>query len=341
MAILVPLSSVQMIASGFITSMSWPVSICLARTSPGPCPLRRMRFGPSPCMRRPIPFTLRTISVISSSTPGSEENSCSTPSICSEVIAAPCSEESSTRLSALPSVRPKPRSNGSATTTATREVSSPGSTESCFGLMRACQFFCSTSGTSCRSGATAIVAASNPGRDQRRPRIRGGAPGAGALDPAPLGRPATIMRDRGDVADGRHREAHRLQRAGVGVGALAAARQAFAVPQAAIAAEIHQLLDVHRHLAPQIAIDGVVAVDQLADAQHLVVGQLVDAPLRRNRHRRADLLRRGAADTVDVGEPDRDPLLTRDVDASYTRHLRLSCGCRAMPKAAVGRRPAL
>jgi hypothetical protein len=42
-------------------------------------------------------------------------NSCSTPSILTEVMAAPWSELRSTRRSELPSVVPKPRSSGSAT----------------------------------------------------------------------------------------------------------------------------------------------------------------------------------------------------------------------------------
>ncbi len=52
------------------------------------------------------------MSVTSSTTPGSDENSCRTPSILTAVIAAPSIEESSTRRSALPIVVPKPRSNG-------------------------------------------------------------------------------------------------------------------------------------------------------------------------------------------------------------------------------------
>jgi hypothetical protein len=122
-------------------SMSWPVSIMPAVISPGPEALRRMRFGPSPCILRPIALTLSTMSVTSSRTPGIEENSCSTPSIWIDVTAAPCSEESSTRRSALPSVRPKPRSSGSATMVATRLDSPTASTASLFGLIRACQFF--------------------------------------------------------------------------------------------------------------------------------------------------------------------------------------------------------
>src|SRR5687767_8359327 len=81
-----------------------------------------------------------------------------------------------------------------------------------------------------------------------------------------------------------------LAGAGVGVGALAADRQVLAVPEAPVAAEIHQPLDVHRHFAAQIAFDPVVAVDRLADAYDLVVGELADAPLGRNADLPADLL---------------------------------------------------
>ena len=54
------------------------------------------------------------MSVASSTTPGIGENSCSTPSILTAVIAAPSIEDSSTRRSALPMVVPNPRSNGCA-----------------------------------------------------------------------------------------------------------------------------------------------------------------------------------------------------------------------------------
>ncbi len=99
-------------------SMSCPVSISSAVTSPGPSARSRMRFGPSPCMRRPIDLMFRMMSVTSSRTPGIDENSWSTPSICTEVIAAPCSDDSRIRRSELPRVSPKPRSSGSATTMA-------------------------------------------------------------------------------------------------------------------------------------------------------------------------------------------------------------------------------
>ena len=54
------------------------------------------------------------MSVVSSTTPGIDENSCSTPSILTAVIAAPSIEDSRIRRKALPIVVPKPRSNGCA-----------------------------------------------------------------------------------------------------------------------------------------------------------------------------------------------------------------------------------
>ena len=55
-------------------------------------------------------FRFRMMSVTSSITPESEENSWRTPSILIAVIAAPSTEESRIRRSALPIVVPKPRS---------------------------------------------------------------------------------------------------------------------------------------------------------------------------------------------------------------------------------------
>src|SRR5215469_878355 len=193
-------------------SMSWPSSIMPARTSPGPPARSRMRFGPSPCIRSAIPLMLSTTSVTSSSTPGSDENSCSTPSIWTEVMAAPWRDDSSTRRSALPRVSPKPRSRGSATTVAIRAGSSPASIASCFGLMRACQFFWIT--------RLSFAFADEPPLAISCERA-GGPPRAGAapfpydslLNTPPLRRTASVVRYRRDVADRGDGETHRLERA--------------------------------------------------------------------------------------------------------------------------------
>ena len=93
-----------------------------------------------------------------------------------------------------------------------------------------------------------------------------------------------------------------------------------AVAQAAIAAQIHQPLDVHRHFAAQIAFDEIVAVDDFADLDDFGVGQVVDAALWRDADLLADLLGLGGANSMDIAQADFDSLLGGDIDAGDTCH---------------------
>src|SRR4051794_14530589 len=111
-----------------------------------------------------------------------------------------------------------------------------------------------------------------------------------------------------------------LAGARIGMRALAADRQALAVAQAAIAGEVHQPLDVHRGLAAKVALDLVVAVDFLADVEDFLVGQVLDSLFGRDSEFLSDLLGRGAADSVDVGERHFDALVGGDVDPGDTSH---------------------
>src|ERR1700727_1860688 len=97
--------------------------------------------------------------------------------------------------------------------------------------------------------------------------LRGRAPAAGLaifLGPVPTG--AALIGQRricdaataangllGDLLLAGDRDCLPLARARIGVGALAAHRQPAAMTQPAIAAQVHQPLDVHRDLAPQVA----------------------------------------------------------------------------------------
>src|SRR5512139_3643901 len=104
------------------------------------------------------------------------------------------------------------------------------------------------------------------------------------------------------------------------MGRLTADRQALAVAQTAIAGEIHQSLDVHRHFAAQIAFDLVIGVDRLADLQDFLVRQILDAALRPDAELGGDFLGLGAPNAVDVGERDLYALIGRDVDTRDTCH---------------------
>src|SRR5262245_58533042 len=103
--------------------------------------------------------------------------------------------------------------------------------------------------------------------------------------------------------------------------ALAANWQTFTVAQTAIAAEIHQALDVELHVAPQVAFDHVVAVDDFANLEHLGVGQLGDAALRRQINLAHDILSGLVPDPMDVLERDDHAFVGRQIDTRDTSHL--------------------
>src|SRR3954449_4268029 len=83
------------------------------------------------------------------------------------------------------------------------------------------------------------------------------------------GRPASAAASLFAMSDhfllGDRALARALAGAGVGLGALAAHRQCAAVPQPAVAADLHQPLDVHRDLLAEIALDTTLVLDHLAD----------------------------------------------------------------------------
>src|SRR3546814_5277466 len=73
-----------------------------------------------------------------------------------------------------------------------------------------------------------------------------------------------------------------LAGARIGVRALTADGKALAVTKAAIAGQVHEPLDVHRNFAAKVALHGEVAVDQFADLEHFLIGQVLDATLCRD-----------------------------------------------------------
>src|SRR5688500_492446 len=68
-----------------------------------------------------------------------------------------------------------------------------------------------------------------------------------------------------------------LAGASVRVGALATDREAPAVAQATVRAEVDEPLDVHGDHLAELALDPVAALDDLAQARDLVVGELEHA----------------------------------------------------------------
>src|SRR5438105_8550824 len=119
-----------------------------------------------------------------------------------------------------------------------------------------------------------------------------------------------------------HAPAGPLARSRVRMGALPADRQSLPVPDAPIAPDVHEALDVHRDLAAKVAFHLELALDDLADARGLVLvpgphplvgvdgGALQHAPGRR------------LADAVDVREGHLTALVAGQIDSGHACHIR-------------------
>ena len=86
-----------------------------AVTSPGPLKSILIILSSLSCIFNLTHFKLTIISGTSSTTPGTVENSCTTPSIFTLVIAAPGNDDNKILLNEFPIVIPYPRSSGSHT----------------------------------------------------------------------------------------------------------------------------------------------------------------------------------------------------------------------------------
>jgi hypothetical protein len=91
--------------------------------------------------------------------------------------------------------------------------------------------------------------------------------------------------------------------------------------EAAVAAEIHQALDVHLNLAPKVALDLVVRLQDLTDPLDLTLGELLRHPVPGYPRLVADAARRGLPDAEEVRERINDVLVTGKVDACYAGHV--------------------
>src|SRR5262249_34009502 len=113
------------------------------------------------------------------------------------------------------------------------------------------------------------------------------------------------------------------------MGALAADREAATVAEAPVATEVHQPLDIDCDLAPQVAFDHVVAVDDFTDLQDLLVGQLRHPALDRDVDLFHDFLGFLPADAVNVLQGDNHPLVGRYVHTCARSHVYCSSARQA------------
>jgi hypothetical protein len=91
------------------------------------------------------------------------------------------------------------------------------------------------------------------------------------------------------------------------------------VTNSAIAAEVHQPLDVHRNFAPKVTLD-YEPCDRVAQPGNFGLSQVLDLCFRRNFCRRTDHPGARIANTVDRRQRNYDVLVQRNIYACYSSH---------------------
>jgi hypothetical protein len=107
---------------------------------------------------------------------------------------------------------------------------------------------------------------------------------------------------------------------GIGLRTLPANRQTAAMPDAAIAAEIHEALDIHRNFAAQITFDRETR-DRIAQARNFGLTQVFDLNGRVDLRLATGFERAGAPDAVDVRQRDRYVFVDGNIDSGDTCHI--------------------
>src|SRR5690349_1949436 len=125
----------------------------------------------------------------------------------------------------------------------------------------------------------------------------------------------------------------------VGVRALSANGQRAAMAQAAIAADVHQALDVHLHALAQVAFDLALHFQDVTNATQLVFAQVAHARIEVDARFLEHRVRARTADTVNIGETNLGSLVWWQIYSSYTCHVtsRYPCLCLCFGLAQITR----
>jgi hypothetical protein len=104
------------------------------------------------------------------------------------------------------------------------------------------------------------------------------------------------------------------------VGALTPDGEATAVPEASVASDIHETLDVHGYLCPEGTFHLETPLDLLPEEIDLVVRQILGSTVGIDPTRLQDLPGPGLPDPIDIGQGDLDSLSPRKVNTRNACH---------------------
>src|SRR3989475_13259792 len=124
-------------------------------------------------------------------------------------------------------------------------------------------------------------------------------------------------------------------------GSLPSYRQPPAVPEPAIAPDVDEPFDVHRHFLAEVSLHLVLPLNDLPQLHDLILAEILHARRRRDSRLGQDLGGQRPPDAIDVRQPNMDLFLPREInsgDACHTASLLSRCflplpllvpGCRA------------
>jgi hypothetical protein len=102
------------------------------------------------------------------------------------------------------------------------------------------------------------------------------------------------------------------------------------VPDTSITLDLDEPLDIHAHLASQVALNKMLFVHGLTDAVYLFFGEVAHACVRVDVGLRNDMLRGGRPDTKDIGQGNLYSLISWYIYAGNSCHYRLLLSVREL-----------
>jgi hypothetical protein len=96
---------------------------------------------------------------------------------------------------------------------------------------------------------------------------------------------------------------------GIGMSALTANGKTPAMSQSPVTAKVHEALDIHRDLGPQITFHLQMGIYDLPDRIYLDIAQIVTLGVPVDRGRLQNFACRRSADAINIGESDFDALV--------------------------------
>ena len=105
------------------------------------------------------------------------------------------------------------------------------------------------------------------------------------------------------------------------MGSLSANGKGLSVAKTSVGADIHQPLDIHGHLSPEVPFYFILPVDGLPDLHDIRLGELAHFCIHTHLSFLQDFTRYRPANTIDICQRNLDPFTPWQINARYSCQL--------------------